>query len=120
MVSPARSGPPAEPPTLIVFYGGACPLCSREIGPHRRCDGADRIAWVDVSRSTQAEVAPGLTCEQALRRFHVRHGDGRIGAGGRAFTDLWAALPGWRRLGRLFQARPLHGPDCRRVPERTS
>lgn len=90
-----------------VFYDGACPLCQREISFYKRRKGANGVTWIDVSRSVDDEIAPGLTREQALARFHVINGERKPVSGGEAFACLWAALPGFRHLGRLFQARPL-------------
>ena len=92
---------------LTVFFDGACPLCSNEIALYRRSRGAEGIQWIDASRSTDAEVAPGLRREVVLRRFHVLHADGTIASGGRAFADLWAALPGFAWIGRQCQRWPL-------------
>lgn len=107
-VNDAATGQVTEDDTcLTVFYDGACPLCSKEIGFYRRRTGADAIDWVDVSRAGPGEVAPGVTREEALRRFHVMHPDGRISAEGQAIADLWTALPALRPAGRLFRTRPL-------------
>lgn len=92
-------------PVLTVFFDGACPLCTAEIGLYQKCAGAERVAFVDVSAAPDAPVAPGLSRGDAMKRFHVMHPDGRIQSGGRAFADLWAILPGWARLGRAFQSR---------------
>lgn len=92
---------------LTVFYDGACPLCAREISFYRRRKGAERVSWVDVSRWSEEQVAPGLSKEKALARFHVLTADGTIVSGGAAFAGLWAVLPGFGLLGRLFQTRPL-------------
>ena len=102
---------------LTVFYDGGCPLCVREIGFYRRRKGADEIRWVDVSEipvseigsspAGEGEVAPGLSCRQALARFHVLDSDGRLVSGGEAFAVLWRALPGFRLLGRLCRVPPL-------------
>ena len=90
-----------------VFYDGACPLCQREIMFYRRRRGADHVTWIDVSRVVEEEIAPGLSRDQALARFHVINAEGKLVSGGQAFACLWTALPGFRRLGRIFQARPL-------------
>ena len=58
---------------------------------------------MDVSASNSPEVSPGLSKDQALSRFHVKTGDGTLVSGGAAFAELWAALPGFRPLGRIFQ-----------------
>ena len=92
---------------LTVFYDGACPLCEREISFYQRQAGSDRLCWVDVSSVPDGEVAPGLSRDQALNRFHVLSADGTLASGGGAFAALWVALPGFRLLGKVFQVRPL-------------
>jgi len=86
---------------LTVFYDGACPLCRREISFYQRRDGAESVRWIDVSRSPAGEVAPGLSRDAALARFHVRDAAGRITSGGPAFAKLWEALPAFAVLGRV-------------------
>ena len=54
---------------LSVYYDGACPLCRAEIAHYRRCRGAEALSFVDVSTTAPSE---GLSCRQALARFHVR------------------------------------------------
>lgn len=90
---------------LQVFYDGVCPLCRREIAFYMRRRGADRISWVDVSTARSDEVAPGLSRCDALARFHVMTARGRLVSGAEAFATLWAELPAFRPLGRLFQTR---------------
>lgn len=88
---------------LSVYYDGACPLCRAEIAHYRRCRGAEALSFVDVSTTAPGE---GLSCRQALARFHVREAGGQLLSGAAAFARLWRALPGWRWLGRLV-AMPL-------------
>ncbi len=90
-----------QPAEVTVFYDGSCPLCSAEIGLYRGCDGADKLAFVDVSAAGDGPIVPGLDKAAALKRFHVRVGDGRLASGAEGFGRLWLALPGWRWLGRL-------------------
>ena len=92
-------------PQFCVYYDGACPLCRREIAFYRARDGADRVAWIDVSAA--AQPAPDLAQSQALARFHVRTQSGELLSGGAAFAGLWQALPGFRLAGRVFALRPL-------------
>lgn len=92
---------------LTVFYDGACPVCSREVSFYRQCSGADALTWTDVSLSVECEVAPGLSKEAALGRFHVATPDGRLVAGGKAFAAVWTAIPRFRVLGRTFRIWPL-------------
>ena len=91
---------------LTVFYDGSCPLCAREIAFYKRRKGAEKIDWLDASRSKSSEVVPGLTKDKALARFHIRSTDGELVSGGAAFAYLWAALPSFKFIGRIFQAQP--------------
>ena len=72
---------------LTIYFDGSCPLCRREIALYRRLPGADRLQWVDVSAG--AMLGEGLSCEAAMRRFHVRDDSGRLLSGGAAFARLW-------------------------------
>ncbi len=91
---------------VTVFYDGACPLCSAEIGYYRRRRGAENVAWVDVSGCPTDTVTPDLSRQQALQRFHVRDSQGQLVSGGRAFAVLWTALPAFAWIGRLFRQKP--------------
>jgi predicted DCC family thiol-disulfide oxidoreductase YuxK len=97
----------AETNPVTVYYDGACPLCRREIAFYRRRRGADAIRWRDVSAAADTPPAADLCREAALKRFHVRTADGRLVSGGRAFAEVWAALPGFRPMGRALRMRPL-------------
>lgn len=92
---------------LTIFYDGACPLCRREIDFYQRRRGAEKLSWVDVSRCSEEEVAPGLSKQAALARFHVQSSDGSLASGGEAFARLWTSLPGFRTIGRILQLPPL-------------
>ncbi len=96
---------PTLPAAVTVYYDGSCPLCTREIAFYRRAPAAQRLGWVDVSRA--GELGPGLDCQAAMRRFHVRDAQGRLYSGAAAFARLWRELPGWRWLGRLCALPPL-------------
>lgn len=82
-----------------VFYDGACPVCSREISFYRRQQGSDSIEWIDVASCGDGSVAPGLSKEAALRRFHMRRPDGTFVSGADAFAELWTHLPKFRIAG---------------------
>lgn len=86
-------------PRLTVYFDGSCPLCRREIAFYRRMEAAQRLAWIDVSRSI--ELGEGLDCRSAMARFHVRDVHGTLHSGAQAFALLWRELPGWRWLGYL-------------------
>jgi predicted DCC family thiol-disulfide oxidoreductase YuxK len=92
-------------PELTIYYDGSCPLCRREIAFYRRQPGSERLDWMDVSAG--ACLGEGLSCDAAMRRFHVREASGRLLSGGAAFARLWRALPGWRLLGWLMAWPPM-------------
>ncbi|MDE3239473.1 MAG: DUF393 domain-containing protein [Paracoccaceae bacterium] len=91
---------PQPPADVTVFYDGACPLCSAEIGLYRAQDRDGALCLVDVSRP-EAALPPGVTQAEALARFHVRAADGRVLSGAAAFVAVWQSLPRWRWLARL-------------------
>jgi predicted DCC family thiol-disulfide oxidoreductase YuxK len=91
---------------LKVFYDGSCPLCIREIAFYQRQAGASRISWIDVSRTGDDDVAPGLSRVKAMSRFHVLDVDGELFTGGKAFAKIWDVLPRFRLLARLFRIQP--------------
>jgi predicted DCC family thiol-disulfide oxidoreductase YuxK len=90
----------AKNPELTVYYDGACPLCTAEIGHYETRDGADAICFVNIAEEN-ARTGDDLDCEAALKRFHVRKPDGTLLSGAAAFAEIWETLPGWRWLARL-------------------
>ena len=77
-------------PCLTVFHDGSCPLCQREIALARRVTAGAGVAFVDVSGVSAGEVAPGLTADAAMRRFHVQRADGTMLSGAAAFLEMWS------------------------------
>jgi predicted DCC family thiol-disulfide oxidoreductase YuxK len=90
---------------LTIYFDGSCPLCRREIALYQGLAPREPLHWVDVSAG-QA-LGEGLSCEAAMRRFHVREAGGLLLGGGAAFARLWRALPRWRVLGWCFAWPPL-------------
>ena len=86
---------------LSVYYDGGCPLCMKEIRYYRRKDTGNKISWIDITRSDEQDLGPGLDKEVALKRFHARSPSGELYSGGRAFAEVWLNLPGFRALGKL-------------------
>ena len=93
--------PVQEEETLAtVYYDGSCPLCSVEINHYKSRDGADRVNFVDVS-ADHPDLGDGLTCDVAMKRFHVRLPDGTLKSGAAGFSAIWTVLPGWSWLARV-------------------
>lgn len=80
---------------LLVWYDGACPLCTREIALMRRLDRRRAITFVDA-----AQAGAGCPADRAalLARFHARE-DGTMLSGAAAFAAMWRAIPVLRPLG---------------------
>lgn len=91
-------------PDLTVYFDGSCPLCRREISLYQGLPSKQLLHWVDVS--TPTALPCGLTCELAMRRFHVRDAQGRLYSGAEAFSVLWRCFAGWRVLGWMTAAPP--------------
>ena len=91
---------------LTVYHDGSCPLCRREIALVRKLTAPEAVTFVDVSGSAGQDVVPGLTADQAMRRFHVRRADGRLVSGAAAFLEMWAQSPRLRFLN-ILSRRPL-------------
>lgn len=89
-----------DPSQSTLYFDGSCPLCQAEIGYYRRRDAAGALCFVDVSEAGSA-TPEGVSREQAMARFHVRAGDGRVVSGAAAFVEVWRRLPRWRWAARL-------------------
>ena len=90
-------------PPLTVFFDGSCPICSKEIAFYKTRVGADTLSWVDVSDGKTVITQEAVTREELMARFHVQNSDGQLVSGGAAFAELWAALPAFKIIGKLFK-----------------
>ncbi len=101
------SAAPAKPlVACTVYFDGMCPVCSREISAYRRLRGGESIDWVDASRCEEAALRAGLDRASAMRRLHVRRGNGTLVSGAAAFVEIWKQLPAFAWLARLCANRP--------------
>jgi predicted DCC family thiol-disulfide oxidoreductase YuxK len=87
--------------SLTVFHDGSCPLCRREIALAQKMTASETFAFVDVSAANLTDVAPGLSADKAMRRFHVRRADGTLLSGAAAFIALWSHTPHLKWLAKL-------------------
>jgi len=88
-------------PAATVYFDGACPICSREIAQYRKAQGAERLAFVDVTACSAERLGAGLSREAALARMHVRRADGTLASGAAAFAEIWLQLPRLAWAGRI-------------------
>lgn len=86
-----------------VFYDGACPLCTREIGMLRRRDHRARIRFTDIAADGFDAGTVGLTWQALMDRIHGRLPDGTLIEGVEVFRRLYAAV-GFRALVTLSRA----------------
>ena len=103
MTNPAN----LHPSLLTVSFDGACPGCAAEIGHYRRQAWAEACERIDAATCAEGELGPGLQRDAALRRFHVRRADGRLGDGMRGFATLWSTLPRFAWIGRIASFGPM-------------
>ncbi len=89
-------------PSCEVFFDGECPLCRAEISFYEKRGSRARFTNIAAGGDAPEEVGR----EAALKRFHVRRGDGALLSGAAAFAELWKATPGWRWLGHVAAAPP--------------
>ena len=90
--------------TIIMFYDGGCPLCSREVNHYRRIDRDRNINWVDISVQADLTDSYQVTHEAAMARLHVLDSDGYMQTGAAAFVTLWSALPYYRWLAGIVRS----------------
>jgi len=96
-----------------VIYNGSCPICSAEVSAYRRQALAQGLP-LEFTDLTQGDLAHfGLTADQAARRLYLVQG-GQTYSGLDAFLRLWAVMPRYRWLARLF-GLPLIRPVARRI-----
>lgn len=92
----------AHNPAARVFYDGSCPFCRREIAHYQWLRGADRLAWIDISRPETDLSVFGLNREAAMARMHVQDAAGHWHTGAWAFAEMWSHLPKYRWLAGML------------------
>ena len=107
---------PATPPRVRatnrdcqVWFNGDCPVCSLEIGGYEKLAQKRNlpIRFHDAIRVAQPLAAYGLRREHLERRLYLLDEQGRMFSGFGAVLALWARMPGYRWLGRVFSRQPL-------------
>ncbi len=77
---------------IEVFYDGACPLCTREMGAVRRLDRRGRIRFADFTADGFDPAAVGATRQALMDRIHGRLPDGSLVSGVEVFRRIYAAI----------------------------
>ena len=109
---PDRAGAPALRALdrgCEIWFNGDCPVCALEIGAYERV--AQRrnlpLRFHDSMRASRTLAACGLRREHLERRLYLRDEQGRIFSGFDAALALWARIPEYRWLARVFSWPPL-------------
>lgn len=87
-----------------VYFDGGCPVCSREIAFYKTRMADAGINWRNVDATGQ--LAPDLTRDEAMARFHIRQADGRLVSGARAFLALWRNDRRLSIIARILDRQP--------------
>ncbi len=92
------------PSRSIIFYDGACPLCSKEINHYKRLDKQQKIDWCDISTdSGQEKLATyNLDWQGAMKHMHAIDRQGKMIRGAYVFKEMWQQLPFYRWPGKLL------------------
>ena len=90
-----------------VYYDGACPVCSREVGLYQRLDRSCSIKWHDVSVDAGDLAKDGVDQTDALDRLHARMPNGNLAIGVDAFVVIWERVPILKPLALLAHLTPV-------------
>ncbi len=83
-------------PEVELFFDGACPLCSREIGLLRRLDRRGRVRFIDIADPAFDPTAVGKTEAELHSQIHARRAGGEWVVGVEAFRVIYGLLGfGW-------------------------
>lgn len=96
-------------PTLV-FYDGACPVCSAEMTMLRRWDDAGRLTLIDIAVPDFDAAAWPVSLAAMNAALHIRLPDGTWQKGMAATRHLYRAVgrgwmlafTGWPLLARMF------------------
>jgi predicted DCC family thiol-disulfide oxidoreductase YuxK len=95
--------------SVVVYFDGLCPLCSREIEHYRHRTRDGQVQYVDITAPGFDPQAEGLDADRIHRVLHVKE-NGQVRTGVDAFVAIWQAVPGYAWLARLARwpiVRPL-------------
>jgi predicted DCC family thiol-disulfide oxidoreductase YuxK len=108
-LSPPEAEWGVDPTRVVMFYDGACPICSREVTMYRRLAAShpsSKLLFHDVSVEPEEGGvlwdAYGVPTTAALARIYVAD-RGVLRSGVSAFVSVWRELPYFRFLSMLFK-----------------
>lgn len=90
----------------IIYFDGACHLCSREINYYRELDNYKNISYVDISQKNFDYKKEGFDKQRVQQFLHVRKRNGDIVTGVDAFSYIWKVLGKFKLLRLLIDNQP--------------
>jgi predicted DCC family thiol-disulfide oxidoreductase YuxK len=81
----------------IIYYDGACHLCSREMAHYRIIDLAGDLEFVDIAAPHFDAGAEGLNAKRVNQEMHVRNAKGELHTGVAALIEIWKVLPAYQK-----------------------
>ena len=83
---------PTPAPSVVVYFDGACPLCTKEVNFVRRLDRRSRVAFADIAAPGFDAAATGRTHDELMARIHAQLPDGTLVEGIEVFRRMYAAV----------------------------
>ncbi|MAW34830.1 MAG: DUF393 domain-containing protein [Gammaproteobacteria bacterium] len=90
-----------------VYFNNSCSICRTEINQYKKHSG-DKIDWVDISSSLDAEKETNIKTDDLYRRMHVLE-NGKLISGAKSFLIIWGEIPKYKFLKKIFE-KPLIFP----------
>ncbi|MBC61106.1 MAG: hypothetical protein CMP11_01515 [Zetaproteobacteria bacterium] len=90
----------------IIYFDGACHLCSREINYYKKLDNLENISYVDISKEDFDHEKEGFDKQRVQQFLHVRKSNGDVVTGVDAFAHIWSVLGKFRLLRFLIDHQP--------------
>ena len=89
---------------IKVFFNNSCSICRLEINHYKKISESN-LEWIDITNNDDALKITSKTQEELLRRLHVID-NGKVIGGAKAFIIIWAKIPKYKFLSKLFSIKP--------------
>ena len=86
---------------LMVFYDGACRVCSTEMQLYRKKDREGRLVFIDISAPGFDPSPYGLSHADFMGQMHAIDREGTVFRAIDAFRAIWQAFPASSFYGTL-------------------
>ena len=90
---------------IKVFFNNSCNICRFEINHYKKISDSS-LEWVDITNNKDALALTSKSQKELLRRLHVIE-NGKVIGGAKAFLIIWAKIPKYKILSKIFSFRPL-------------